>query len=100
MPTETICYHCQQCAEKYLKGFIALNGGEIPRIHDLVALNKRCCEYDYSFEAIENQCIDLTDYGVQMRYPFHIEVNEHDAVKALEDASRSKRLFYPEAINV
>jgi HEPN domain-containing protein len=26
MPLEIICYHCQQSSEKYLKGFIALNG--------------------------------------------------------------------------
>ncbi|WP_282433370.1 HEPN domain-containing protein [Desulfosporosinus sp. FKA] len=24
-PLEIICYHCQQSAEKYLKGYIALN---------------------------------------------------------------------------
>jgi HEPN domain-containing protein len=30
VPFEIICYHCQQCVEKYLKGFIALNGGQIP----------------------------------------------------------------------
>ena len=25
LPLEIICYHCQQSAEKYLKGYIALN---------------------------------------------------------------------------
>jgi HEPN domain-containing protein len=28
-PLEIICYLCQQSAEKYLKGFIAMNGGKI-----------------------------------------------------------------------
>ncbi|HET7579352.1 MAG TPA: HEPN domain-containing protein [Bacillales bacterium] len=91
MPVEIICYHCQQCAEKYLKGFIASNGEKIPRIHDLVALNKSCCEYDNELRNIESLCIDLTDYGVQMRYPFHIEVEESDANKTLEDAEKIRK---------
>jgi len=33
IPIEIVCYHCQQSAEKYLKGYIALNGGEIQRIN-------------------------------------------------------------------
>ena len=24
-PTDTICFHAQQCAEKYLKGFLTLH---------------------------------------------------------------------------
>lgn len=89
-PAEIICYHCQQCAEKYLKGFIALYGKEIPRVHDLVVLNKRCFDHEKEFKMIQDHCIDLTDYGIQMRYPFHIEVEERDAVKALNDAQAIK----------
>ena len=32
MPFEIICYHCQQCAEKYLKGFTAYYGEYILQI--------------------------------------------------------------------
>lgn len=39
-PLEIICYHCQQCAEKFLKGFIANNGGLIAKSHDLLFLIK------------------------------------------------------------
>jgi HEPN domain-containing protein len=42
VPIEIICYHCQQSAEKYLKGFLALKGEEIKKTHDLVQLNKIC----------------------------------------------------------
>lgn len=41
-PLEIICYHCQQSAEKYLKGYIALKGGKIIKTHDLTLLNKIC----------------------------------------------------------
>ncbi len=46
VPIEIICYHCQQSVEKYLKGFLALKGEEIKRIHDLVRLNKMCQKYE------------------------------------------------------
>ena len=49
IPIEIICYHCQQSAEKYLKGFLALKGEVIEKIHDLVRLNKICHKYDKGF---------------------------------------------------
>lgn len=88
MPLEIICYHSQQCVEKYLKGFIALNGGQITKTHDLVLLNKICQTYNSIFKEIENDCIELTDYGVQMRYPFHLEIDFHDVKKAIESTQK------------
>ncbi|MEW5866405.1 MAG: HEPN domain-containing protein [Bacillota bacterium] len=98
MPVEIICYHCQQCAEKYLKGFIAFNAGEVPRTHDLVALNKLCGGYDQGFAELQERCIDLTDYGVQVRYPFHLDIEESDAKRAIENA-RKVREFVVSRIN-
>ncbi len=83
IPTEIICYHCQQSAEKYLKGFLALNSEEIKRTHDLVILNKECCKYDEDFETIEEECLMLTDYGVNIRYPFPMDINETDMEVAI-----------------
>lgn len=34
-PTAIICYHSQQCVEKLLKGFLALNGRTFPKTHNL-----------------------------------------------------------------
>jgi len=45
IPVEIICYHCQQSAEKLLKGFLDFNKHEIIKTHDLIALNKLCIEY-------------------------------------------------------
>lgn len=88
VPVEIICYHCQQSAEKYLKGYIALNGGGIQKIHDLVALNRICRNYDLSFAEIQDDCLNLTDYGVQARYPFNLELNEMDMLLALKSAEQ------------
>ena len=90
VPIEIICYHCQQCAEKYLKGFIAYKGGEIQKTHDLSVLNKSCQSYDASFGKIIDACIELTDYGVQSRYPFNMDIIEGDMLIALKSAEEIK----------
>ena len=33
--TDIVCYHCQQCAEKYLKALLLYRGVAFPRTHDL-----------------------------------------------------------------
>jgi HEPN domain-containing protein len=90
VPTEIICYHCQQSAEKYLKGFLSLKGEAIKRSHDLVILNKECRKYDADFETVEEVCLMLTDYGVNIRYPFPMDINESDIKVALQNAHKIK----------
>ena len=85
-PVEIICYHCQQAAEKYLKGFLAYFGHEIVKTHDLVLLNKLCQKIVEDFKTIEEACLLLTDYSVNVRYPYPLELNESDMRLALENA--------------
>ena len=85
-PLEVICYHCQQSAEKHLKGYLAFQGEALRKTHDLVLLNKQCLTFDQIFQTIENECLELTDYGVNVRYPFSIEVLKTDMEKAIESA--------------
>lgn len=35
---DAVCFHAQQCAEKYLKALLQEHSVEFPRTHDLVAL--------------------------------------------------------------
>ena len=86
-PIEIICYHCQQAAEKYLKGFLASCGEAIQKTHDLVLLNKRCQKHNKAFTRLENACLFLTDFGVAIRYPFPMDVNESDMNLALKYAT-------------
>lgn len=92
-PLEIICYHCQQSSEKYLKGFIALNGGELLKTHDLLVLNRKCSLYNTNLSILEDDCLSLTDYGVQVRYPFHIDVTEEDMKMAIKSATRIKNFI-------
>ncbi len=90
VPIEIICYHCQQSAEKYLKGYLALQGEEIKKTHDLIQLNNSCQEYDENFKLIEDDCLMLTDYAVNIRYPFPLEINKADMKIALQGAKKIK----------
>jgi len=53
---EIICYHCQQSAEKYLKGFLVAKEQMSPKTHDLTTLCNLCTEYDNNFTSILSQC--------------------------------------------
>mgnify|MGYP001033893830 FL=1 len=88
VPVEIICYHCQQAAEKLLKGVLVHFDAEPPKTHDLIQLCKLCCELDARFRQLEDACIELTPYGVQVRYPFDLELNESDMTAALRECKK------------
>jgi len=98
-PIEIICYHCQQASEKYLKGFLAFTGHEIIKTHDLVLLNKLCQKIEQDFETIEDDCLLVTDYGINIRYPYPMDLNESDMKLALKNAENIKN-FVNRKINV
>ena len=87
MPLEIICYHCQQSAEKALKGYLANKKISFQKIHDLGILLNSCINISPDFNKIKNECSRLTDYGVQARYPFAMEIEEADVSLALSDAN-------------
>lgn len=88
VPTEIICYHCEQAAEKYLKGVLVSFDMEPPKTHDLIRLCKLCCESDSSFEQLADACVELTPYGVQVRYPSDLELDESDMKCALRECGK------------
>lgn len=55
---------------------IALKGDKIIKTHDLTLLNKICTKFDKDFQSIEEDCIELVDYGVHVRYPFYIDLEK------------------------
>ena len=41
---DTACFHCQQCAEKYLKAFLTEHQVKFPRQHPLIPLLELCIQ--------------------------------------------------------
>lgn len=80
-----VCYHSQQCAEKYLKAFRVSYGKTYKRTHALIPILEDCIEIDSSFEFIRDPCDDITGID-QFRYPGDFAIIE-DAELALRSAS-------------
>jgi HEPN domain-containing protein len=93
MPFEIICYHCQQSAEKYIKGFLISKDVSIAsgfKTHDLNLLLEKCLEFEKEFIQIEEECKNLTDYAVPARYPGNIEINKNDVEEAIKNCETIK----------
>ena len=73
---DPVCFHCQQCIEKYLKAFLVLNNIEPPEIHDLQRLRAICSNIDESFEEISGELDILNAYAVNFRYPGEVATVE------------------------
>ena len=84
-PLEIICYHCQQTVEKLLKGFLISKGVTIKKTHDLGLLAEMMQEYVEVDEKYLEMCDELTPYGVKIRYPQELFIEEYQVKKALEE---------------
>lgn len=68
--TDTVCFHMQQCVEKYLKGYLASVGREIRKTHNLSLILADCQSVDASFgELLEKKVDSLTPHATVLRYP-------------------------------
>ncbi len=65
--TTTVCFHCQQAVEKFLKAFLIANGVDIKKTHNIEYLLSECSDIDKDFDKIDPK--ELSDFGVDARYP-------------------------------
>ncbi len=81
---DAICFHAQQTAEKYLKGFLQEKGIPFPRTHVLADLLALCLKIDPSFLLLQSDLNMLEGYAVQFRYPGQSasSIEAKDAVKS------------------
>lgn len=64
-----VCFHCQQCAEKYLEGLLEELSLAIPKTHDLDDLLALLLPHRSSLRSLRRGLIFLTDFAVDTRYP-------------------------------
>ena len=89
---ETVCYHCQQCVEKYLKAYLVMCGETPPRIHDLEALLTLCAVHDSGLNAMLDAVSSLTRYAVDIRYPGD-SASDEEAEAALKNAEEVRNVI-------
>jgi HEPN domain-containing protein len=82
---DAVCFHAQQCAEKYLKAMLVENGVQVPRIHDLEALlNLLILRYPELQNVLHFARI-LSAMAVEVRYP-GMMADEDDAGESIKAA--------------
>ena len=90
--TDTICFHCQQAVEKFLKAFLTFHDKPFRKTHNLAELLYLCIEVDRDFENLPIKKIDrLTEYSIEVRYPEEFyEPSLEEAEEAIRIAERVK----------
>lgn len=87
-PFDTVCFHGQQCAEKYVKALLVLRSVGFPKTHDLVVLVE-LVPPDLSLGAELAELAVLNRYGVEARYPGDWEpITREDAEQACGTARK------------
>jgi HEPN domain-containing protein len=86
----SVCFHCQPSAEKYLKARIEEAGLRIPRSHDLESLLNILLQAEPLWAALRPGLQNLTDFAVDFRYPGN-EANKQDAKIALRDCKSVRK---------
>lgn len=89
-PTDTVCFHAQQCAEKYLKALLTFRGADFPKTHDLEALAARIRNGDRPVLSADDLA-RLTRYATITRYPGAEIIGLSEARGAISAARRVRR---------
>jgi HEPN domain-containing protein len=85
---DAICFHAQQCAEKYLKARLVEADISFGKVHDLVALLDQTLAVQPDWEVFREDLAYLSDFAVSSRYPGE-SANKESAL----DAVRRCRFF-------
>ena len=89
-PTDTVCFHAQQCAEKYLKALLVLQGIDFPKTHDLEALFARARNGARPVLS-RDDLARLKRYATVTRYPGAETISLAEARRAVAAARRIRK---------
>jgi HEPN domain-containing protein len=88
---DAVCFHAQQCAEKYLKAFLQYHNAYYPKTHDLTYLVSLCSAIDAGFRFLVGQLAPLDSFAVNVRYPG--DTATKDDAKTAVSTMKFVRLF-------
>ncbi len=89
---DTAIYHCQQAAEKAVKGFLVFHGQEFERVHDIEVLIQAALPYEAGFSNWVNVGRLLTPYARIFRYPG--SVTSEPSIEQFKQAMSDAKGFY------
>jgi HEPN domain-containing protein len=82
-------YHCQQAAEKAIKGFLTFHGQRFEKVHNLPLLVAQAMKLEPDYGDLQDAAERLTPYATLFRYPGDIlEPDPIEFEQALNDAEQ------------
>ncbi|MDQ1639359.1 MAG: hypothetical protein QOF62_2698 [Pyrinomonadaceae bacterium] len=95
---DAVCFHSQQCVEKFLKARLQEADVAFIKTHDLTVLLNLVLEVEPEWEALRSDLHPLTAYAVEYRYPGQSS-DRSEAREAIE-ACRKVRLEARAALGI
>ena len=89
---DAVCFHAQQCAEKYLKAFLQENNQPIPKIHHLAEILTLVVQVDLQFQELLPALEILEDFAVDFRYP-GLKAEKEDAETAYKSVKEVRKFI-------
>jgi len=97
-PYDMICFHAQQCVEKYIKSLLLWLDIDFPKTHDLRVLAQRLPGNLFKLLDMD-KVLELNRYAIEARYPDDWEpfsrVEARRAVATAQRVRRSIRIHLP-----
>jgi HEPN domain-containing protein len=84
---DLVCFHCQQCAEKFLKALLEELGIAVAKTHDLDKVLTALKAHHPTLTALRRGLRFLTEFAVDTRYPGN-SASKRQAETALRWAGR------------
>ena len=90
--TDTVCFHCQQAAEKCFKAYLVFKGEMPEKTHKIERLIEICLKFDNSFIDLK-EIVLLSEYAVEFRYPDDFYIPNIDEARQAYDLALKSKLF-------
>ncbi len=91
---EAVCFHAQQCIEKYMKAILQENNIEFEKTHDLGSLLEQCRNFVPELDKFEVDLLEITSFAVEVRYP-GMKVTKDEAEKAILIMNKIRKISRP-----
>jgi HEPN domain-containing protein len=88
---DAVCFHAQQCAEKYLKARLQEADIAFGKTHDLVVLLDLLAPIEPSWSEMRSDLVALSAFAVAIRYP-GASADKETAREAIDICRRVRRL--------
>lgn len=89
---DAVCFHSQQCVEKYLKAVLQENDIYFGKIHELTPLLEKCIEIIPQLSNFKNELEELSSFAVEIRYP-GTTADKEDAEECFSTAEKIRRVI-------